>query len=164
VVVGVKHDLSDCSRLSLDVAWYNWSSSFSGLDLRLTNPSNPLVGALLGPAIRDRIPLSWKDGVSVRTGYEYFLTPCDTLRAGYIYDSPAAATPTLTPYIPGIVDHTFTLGYGRKVGNVALDIAYQYSFGPKKSLVQSALAGGTFDNSELRAQAHFLIVSFRYNF
>jgi long-subunit fatty acid transport protein len=114
---------------------------------------------LLGPTIRDQFPLHWHDTVSVRLGYEFLLTPCDVLRAGYVYDSPAVPSGTLSPYIPGILQHTFSLGYGRQWENWRFNIAYQYNFSPTEHVSQSALLGGDFNNSAIRAQVHWLSMS-----
>ena len=159
VGVGFTHLLTERQRLSTDVYWFDWSSAFNNVGLRLTNASNPLFPALLGPTIRDQFPLHWHDTVSVRLGYEFLLTPCDVLRAGYVYDSPAVPSATLSPYIPGILQHTFSLGYGRQWENWRFNIAYQYNFSPTQHVSQSALVGGDFNNSDIRAQVHWLFMS-----
>jgi len=164
VTVGVAQLLGDRQRVSVDVSWLDWESAFGGLDLRLANPSNPLFRAVLGPTVHDRFPLDWRDSLSVRLGYEYLLTPCKVLRCGYIYDNPAVPSATMTPYIPAMLDHTFTLGYGRQWQNWRLDTAYQFSFGRKQSVGQSQLAGGDFNNSQLDANVHWLMVSLMYQF
>jgi long-subunit fatty acid transport protein len=164
VGIGLTHILTERQRLSLDVSWYDWSSAFNNLGLRLTNASNPLFTALLGPTIHDQFPIHWHDTVSARVGYEFLLTPRDILRAGYIYDSPAVASSTLSPYIPGILQHTFTLGYGRQWENWRFNFAYQYSFGPSEHVSQSSILGGDFNNSSLRAQVHWLFLSASYRF
>jgi long-chain fatty acid transport protein len=164
VGVGLTHILSERQRLSMDVSWFDWSDAFDNIGLRLTNASNPLFTALLGPTIRDEFPLHWRDTVSARFGYEFLLTPCDVLRAGYMYDSPAVPSATLSPYIPGILQHTFTLGYGREWDNWRFNLAYQYAFSPKERVSQSGIVGGDFNNSELRAQVHWLFLSVSYRF
>jgi long-subunit fatty acid transport protein len=164
VTVGVVQLLGDCQRVSVDVSWVDWESAFSGVDLKLTNSSNPLFPAVLGPVIHDRFPLNWKDSISVRLGYEYLLTPCSIVRAGYIYDNPAVPSETMTPYIPGLLEHTFTVGYGRQWQKWRLDTAYQFSFGHKQSVAQSQVVGGDFNNSQLEANVHWLMVSLMYQF
>lgn len=161
---GITHTFLERHRVSADLVWYDWASSFNGFGLTLSNPSNPLIGAALGPTIHDRFPLNWKDTVSVRLGYEYLWTPCDTLRAGYIYDSQAVPGSTLTPYIPGILQNTFTAGYGHRWENWKLDLAYQFSFSPTRGPVVSDLAGGDFNGGTTRAQVHWLMLSVGYQF
>ena len=162
--LGVSHSFGDTQRVSADVIWYDWSNAFDRVDLRLTNSSNPIIPALAGPTINDRFPLDWRDSVSVRLGYEYFLSPCQTLRAGYIYHPQPIPTETLTPYVPAILKHAFSIGYSREWQNWSVNVAYQYSFGPDKQVLQSGLVGGDFNNSQDSAQAHWLAVSFKYRF
>jgi long-chain fatty acid transport protein len=162
--LGVKHDLSTVGRLSADVIWYDWSHAFEKVDLELTNASNPLFPALLGPKIRDTFPLDWRDSVSWRFGYERFLTECDVVRAGYVFHPNPIPSSTLTPLIPAILEHAFSVGYGKRWGTWRFDLAYQYSFGPKESTSVSRVVGGDFDFSEIRSQAHWVLASFAYEY
>ena len=161
--IGILHALGDRQRLSADVLWYNWSHAFDRLDLRLTNATNPALGAF-GPEITDSFPLNWKNSVSVWVGYEFFLTEADIPRAGYIYNSRVVPSTTLTPYIPGILDHTFSVGYGKRIGHCHFDLAYQFAFGPERHVGVSEIVGGDFNFSEIKAQAHWLFLSFTYHF
>jgi long-chain fatty acid transport protein len=160
---GLTHQLDEHQRVSVEGAWINWSSAFNNLGLRLTNPSNPAF-AVLGPVITQQFPLDWSDGWSVRFGYEYLLTPCDVLRAGYIYDTSVIPTSTLTPLIPGTLEHTFTLGYGHRWTHTRLDLAYHFSYGDKQNVAQSALAGGEFNNSSIKTWLHTVFLSWQYQF
>ena len=53
---------------------------------------------------------------------------------------------------------------GRTFTDGASTLAYQYSFGPEREQNTSALTGGDFSNSTLRAQAHWLMVSLTHSF
>ncbi|MBI3466226.1 MAG: outer membrane protein transport protein [Planctomycetes bacterium] len=158
--LGVKHDLCACQRLSVDVVWFDWSHAFDHIDMKLTDSSNPAFGPLT--PIRDSFPLDWDDSVSLRIGYELFSTPCDVWRLGYVYNSRNIPSSTLTPYIPAILEHSFTVGYGKRWGNWTFDTAYQFSFSPERHVDGSDLVGGDFDNSEVKAQAHWLLLSASY--
>lgn len=157
--VGILHELNDSHRVSLDVLWFNWSHAFDEVDLTFRNPSNPFFAAF-GPKIRDTLPMDWKDSVSVRMGYEYFMTPCDVLRFGYVHNSVTVPNSTLTPLVPAILEHTFTAGYGKAVNGKRFDFAYQYAFGPTARVRESALVGGDFSYSKVHAQTHWLMASF----
>lgn len=157
VGVGVRHDLCPHRRISADVIWYNWSQAFDTLGLRLTNPTNPLF-APLGP-VQDQFPLDWRDSVSVRLGYEYFVTPCRVWRAGYVFHPNPVPDTTLTPYIPGTLEHAFSIGHGVRWGIWNIDLAYQFSFGPDQQVTTSDFVGGDFDNSKIEARAHWISLS-----
>lgn len=164
VGIGMVHTIGQRHRLSTDVIYINWSSAFDTMGLHLTNASNPLVTQLLGPEIVDQFPFYWRDSVSVRLGYEYFVTPCTVLRTGYVYNTNQIPDGTLTPYLPATLEHGFSLGLGRTWNSYSVDLAYQYSFGPDRTVGISDLAGGDFNNSVFKSQAHWLGVSLTRRF
>jgi long-subunit fatty acid transport protein len=154
--VGLMHRLTDSHRIAAEVLWYDWSHAFERFDIKLTNASNPLFTALLGPTIRDALPLNWHDSVSLRLGYEWDLTWIDTLRFGYVYHDSPVPENTLNPYVDGVLVHAFSMGYTRVLrGGSRLNLGYQYNWGPERFIGTSSLAGGDFDSSRFRAQAHW---------
>jgi long-chain fatty acid transport protein len=160
--VGITHLLTDRQRLSADVVWVDWSSAFDELRIELSNPTNP--GFVPLSPINDALPLDWDDVISVRLGYEFFWTRKDVLRAGYIYNSQSVPDSTLTPYIPGILRHTVSAGYGRQLRNARFDAAYQFAFSDGRDVGTSGLVGGDFSNSDFDAQAHWLFFSYTKEF
>jgi long-subunit fatty acid transport protein len=144
----------------LDVVWYDWSHAFDRLDMRLTNPSNPLVAALAGPVLTDSLPMNWRDTVSLRLGYEWDTRPAVTWRGGYVYHASPVPNSTLNPYLDGVLEHAFSIGRSRQWRRATLNAAYQYSWSPERHVVgPSSIIGGDFDNSTFRAQAHWIAVS-----
>lgn len=158
VGLGIKHSLCPHRRVSADVIWYDWPHAFDTLGLRLANPTNGMF-APFGP-ISDQFPLHWRDSVSLRAGYEYFFRPGRVLRAGYVYHPNQIPEGTLTPYIPAILEHAFSIGYGRRLGNWSVDLAYQFSFGPDQHVTTSDFVGGDFENSQIEARAHWIFLGF----
>ena len=152
---GIAHDVTENQRFSMDILWYHWSHAFDKLDLEFTNPSNPFF-AMFGPSIRDSLVLDWKDSISVRLGYEYFLDNCNVVRAGYIHNSETIPSSTVSPLIPATLEHTFSVGYGKWKGNTRFDIAYQYAFGPTRRVGVSRIVGGDFNFSKIKSQTHWL--------
>ncbi|MGO9111369.1 MAG: OmpP1/FadL family transporter [Thermoguttaceae bacterium] len=159
VGIGIRHELCPDSVFSADVIYFNWSEAFDQFDVTLSNPSNPLFARLLGPSLSDQLPMDWRDSVSLRLGYEQRLSGNRVLRAGYAYHPNQIPDRTLTPYIPAILEHAFSLGYGYRWREWDMNVAYQYSFGPAQTVGQSGLVGGNFDNSWERAQAHWASLS-----
>jgi long-chain fatty acid transport protein len=162
VGAGFKHMLTPNQRVSADVIWYDWKNAFQDAGLTLTDSTNPLFTHVLGPSFHDSIPLNWMDSFSVKVGYEWFYSPHNVFRAGYIYNQPQSPSDTLTPLIPAILEHTFTIGHGTTWGGWRFDIAYQYAFGTERHEDTSALAGGDFSNSTFSSQAHWLMLSATY--
>lgn len=160
VAAGIKYDLCEHRRLGVDVIWYDWSQAFSQIDLWLYAPTNPFVPN----HIKQVLPLNWRDTVSLRVGYEEQFTPLDTIRFGYVYHASPSPNSTLNPYLDGILEHSFSLGYSRWLHRASLNLAYQYCFGPTRNVDNSALIGGQFSDSSLNAQAHFAMLSFLFPF
>jgi len=157
VGLGVTHYLCPHRRVSADVIWFDWSDAFDTIGMRLTDPRNPAFAPLT--PLQDQFPLHWRDSVSLRLGYEYFVTACSVLRAGYVFHPNPIPDGTLTPYIPATLEHAFSIGYGRRWGVWSIDLAYQFSFGPDQHVTTSDFAGGDFDNSKMEARAHWISLS-----
>lgn len=154
VGVGFSHKFNNRNVLAIDTIWYDWTHAFNQVDVNLTNPSNPMVAAVAGQANIQRLPLNWRDTVSLRVGYQWMPDDLNTFRFGYVYHASPAPSSTLTPFTDGIMTNTFSLGYSRKIKRVYLNAAYQYMFGPTRTVGTSSLLGGDFSHSTLNAQAH----------
>ncbi|WP_164102565.1 OmpP1/FadL family transporter [Candidatus Laterigemmans baculatus] len=164
VGVGIRHELAERHTLSTDVLWFDWSEAFDSLELTMTNPTDPTFAGLLGPTVRDALPLNWRDTVSVRVGYEYDWTCCTVLRAGYVYHRNPIPNSTLTPFIPATLEHALSTGFGHRWDHSRFDMGYQYSFGPSCTVGTSDVVGGDFDNSWVDSSAHWLFASYQQQF
>lgn len=165
VAFGVKHDLCEHRRIAADVIWYDWAHAFDDISLTLTNPTNPAIPVILGTSkITDHFPLDWRNSLSLRLGYEFETSDVATWRAGYVYHGSPPPNSTLNPYLDGILEHAFSLGYTRKLPRADLNLAYQYTFGPTQFVDNSAIIGGDFNNTSLHAQAHFAMISLLFPF
>lgn len=152
----------DRGSVSLDFLWFDWSSAFDALTFHLKNGDNPTFDAVAGPRPSDKFPLEWRDSYTMRLGGEFQLTPVDVLRGGYIWILNPVPEDTLNPLIPAILEHAVSIGYGRRfdtaAGKVGLDVAYQFSWGRKRNVHDSEIVGGDFDESSMRAMAHWFFV------
>lgn len=154
LAAGFAHRVNQRNIIAADVIWYDWHNAFNQVGINLTNPSNPMVPLLAGPAIVQNLPLNWRDTVSLRLGYQWMPDGINIFRFGYVYHASPVPNNTLTPFTDGVLLNTFSLGYSRKMGRAYLNAAYQYSFGNTRHVGVSSLAGGDFSNSTLNAQAH----------
>jgi len=157
--LGVRHELCPHRIVSADVIWYDWSSAFDRLNLGLTDPSNPVMAAVVGPSLQEQLPLQWRDSVSLRLGYERHLRAARVVRFGYVYHRNPIPEGTLTTYIQTTLEHTFSIGYGWMARRWEIDLAYQYSFSPEIQVGTSSLLGGDFSLSQHRTQVHVLLIS-----
>jgi long-chain fatty acid transport protein len=156
--VGMLYKLSPATRVGLDLGWQQWSKAMDRVDFQFRNPDNPVFLAVAGPQVRDSLPLNWKDNIVVKTGIERDLTPNKTIRFGYSHNSDAVQASTLTPYLPTMMSHYFTTGFGLKKQSWEYDIAYQYSFRSTLQSGVSDLVGGDHSFASLNTQAHWLFL------
>ncbi len=155
VAFGLKHDFCPHRHFSADVIWYDWAHAFNNIQLLFYDATNPLLAG----QISQTLPLNWTDSVSMRLGYQTEFTEVDTFRCGYVYHSSPSPNSTLNPYIDGILQNAFSLGYSRTFSRAIFNVAYQYHFSNTRHVVNSGLIGGQFDNTTMRAQAHFAMLS-----
>jgi long-chain fatty acid transport protein len=165
VGIGIKQELPHRQRVGLDVVWVDWADAFKDINMKLTDSSNPIFTTFLGGTINQSIPLNWWDSVSVRLGYEWGYSDSSVIRLGYIYNSSTIPSSTLTPWIPATLENTFTFGWGTYFADCwHLDVAYQFAFGPTRTVDTSALVGGDFSSSTVNAQAHWIGVGLTHTF
>jgi long-subunit fatty acid transport protein len=164
VAVGIKHSFCPHRRIAADVIWYDWAHAFNQVDLQFYNPTNPLIPLLTPLPIKDALPLNWTNSVSLRLGYEWQPTDLETWRVGYTYHGSPVPDSTLNPYLDGVLEHGFSVGYSRQMRRAVLNLAYQYNFGKQRNVGTSALVGGQFDNTSLNAQAQFAMISLLFPF
>lgn len=150
----------ESSRFSLEGIWYDWSHAFEEVNVKLSNGSSPF----LPPNVNDTLPMDWRDSISIRTGYEWFLDGDDVFRIGYVWHRSVAPMSTLNPFLDGILEHTFSTGYTWQINDsCSFNTAYQFMFGHEREVGTSGLAGGDFSNSKYKAQAHWLMLGFTWS-
>lgn len=147
---GVRHQLTPRTVIATDIIWTNWSDAFDQLTLRLRAPSNNAYP----PNAIEQFPLGWRDTVSTRVGLEYTLPNGHVTRCGYVHHKSPIPSDTITPWIPGALEHAFSLGYGYGWRGWDVSLAYMYSFGPTVEVGTSEFIGGDFDDSIHRNRSH----------
>ncbi len=164
VGVGLMYSWTCSTRFGLDVEWQQWSKAYDSIDMSFTNPDNPVFVQIAGPQIRESLPLNWKDAIVVKGGVEQDIGCDKTVRLGYSYNSDAVRSETATPYLPTILSHYFTGGFGIRRCGWEYDAAYQFSFRPTLHTDNSLLAGGDNANSAMSTYAHWLFLSATHRF
>lgn len=150
VGTGVRHQLTDRTVIATDLIWTNWSDSFDQLIIHLSDPSNAAYPATAASIF----PLNWRDTLSTRVGIEHTLCNGHIARAGYVHHKSPIPSSTITPWIPGALEHAFSLGYGFDWKKWDVSLAYMYSFGPTVNQTTSTFIGGDFDQSIHRNRSH----------
>lgn len=146
---GVRQEVNDFYVLSADLVWFGWSRAFDDIGIHLTDADQ-----MMFPDISESLPLDWRDTLSVKLGVEKLLDNQRILRAGYVYHRNPIPSSTLTPYIQGIFEHGFSLGYGMHWRQWELDASYMFLFSPTVRVGTNGLVGTDFDNATHKAYAH----------
>jgi long-chain fatty acid transport protein len=115
--------------LSADVHWTQWSK----LDELTTTYLEPDwvdlgVGNLVGHLILD-----WRDTTQIRFGAEYTLNGTTVLRAGYYHDPAPGPESTLTVLLPTHTFEAFSIGVGKSLGDVQIDLGLEYLAGDTRT-------------------------------
>lgn len=150
---GVKHRVDQKNTFSADLIWFDWSDAFKNLTISLHDPQPMLL-----PDVVEVLPLNWRDTVSVRLGHEIDLGDDQTLRFGYVYHRNPIPTTTITPLIQAITEHGLSTGYGFKIFDVEIDLAYMVTLGKDVQVNDSQLIGGDFNNARHGAVTHAISI------
>jgi long-chain fatty acid transport protein len=117
-VLGVDVALRRNLHVLADVQWTQWSK-FVQLPLVFTGAS----AAQQLPA--DTLYEGYKDTYDYRLGLEYAASPKLTLRAGYVYNTAAAPSFTVTPLLPEGARASGIIGAGYQfTGGIRVDLSY----------------------------------------
>jgi long-chain fatty acid transport protein len=115
--------------LSADVQWTQWSK----LDQLTTTYLEPDWTALMTSLLMIPRILDWQDTTQIRIGAEYALNATTALRAGYYHDPAPGPASTLTVLLPTHTFEAFSVGVGKSLGDVQVDLGLEYFAGDKRT-------------------------------
>ncbi len=121
LTTGVSYSRFKPFMFEFDTTWTNWSS-YKALKVNLDTPL--LVNGVLNSTITT--PKSWHDSWAFRFGANYEIKEGMKIRAGYIYDLTPVPNSSFDPQVPDANRHVFTVGGDIKIMRFTLGIAYNY--------------------------------------
>jgi len=139
LTVGVAHDIADTVRLELDAAWSRWS--------RLKS-----LNVMSGATVLQNHAMSMRDSLTVMAGATWFWRENSQFRFGYAYDQEANKSAAFNPVIADQTGHKASLGAGGDMFGFHADLAYAYTFYPKRTV--TGIYAGTY-----RDRRHSLALS-----
>ena len=152
-------------RLSFQSTWTDWKNSFYSLPVSLTNGNNASINSFLNSnAIRDEIPLRWKDQFSFRGAIDHTLTEALTVSAGYSHENSPVPSSTLSPLTAAIMQNGLATGLGYRRNKARYDLAYQVNLPHTESVGISSLLSGEFSGSRTRIMTQALTISTAFTF
>ena len=87
------------------------------------------------------------------------------MSAGYVYNENSVPTATFNPLVADMDRHFLSIGTGHKGKHFSIDVAYQFGFGPTRTVTGSAssAAGQTADGQyEFFSHAVFLTAGWHF--
>jgi long-chain fatty acid transport protein len=78
---------------------------------------------------------------------------------GYVYSENSVPNSTFSPGIPDSNRHIFSAGIGQKYDHVSWELAYQFTFGPSRTINQGTAADGVY-----QFDSHAITLSIGYHF
>ncbi|HEX4021787.1 MAG TPA: outer membrane protein transport protein [Acidobacteriaceae bacterium] len=165
VAAGLSWQASHRMQWTFEGDWVDWSGAFQQLPVKLTMGTNATINSVVGAsALRDDVPLHWRDQGVFRMGAEMPVAPGWTARAGYVYMSNPVPSATLTPLTAAILRNSLAAGGGWNRGHLHWDLAYQVQLPASQNVEQSTLLAGEYDHTHVRVMTQSLTITARVNF
>jgi long-chain fatty acid transport protein len=159
VTMGINYSRLKPLALEFDVTWTGWSS-YDEFRARLDTAvagSNRVV-----------VPKNWNDAWAFRFGANYEIKEGMKIRAGYIYDLTPVPDGTFDPQVPDANRHIFTVGGDLKVWRFTLGIAYNYILAESRTKNNIITTNGVpvplQANGRYNSDTHSLGLSWQFQF
>ena len=165
VLAGASFPVDGGWVFALQANWINWSNSFNGLPVYLTNGTNAAVNGLLNStSLNDRVPVLWKDQYSFRGGVERVIKEGISLRFGFAHSNNPVPASTLSPLTAAIMTNQISTGFGYRVRGWRLDAAYAVNPLGRESVGHSQLLSGEYDNSTVKVGTQSVQIGYSFRF
>ncbi|MBI5383415.1 MAG: outer membrane protein transport protein [Verrucomicrobia bacterium] len=134
-------------NLEFNLDWTDWSCVRS-VAIRTTPPAPaPLV-------------FNWQNSFMYQFGATRDVGKGFAVSAGYIFSENSVPAATFKPTVPDSDRHVFSVGLGHHGKKVSWDVAYQFAYGPERTISGAPLLGG----GNYTFYSHALACSFGYRF
>jgi long-chain fatty acid transport protein len=162
---GIGWQLRPRLRLDLEGDFTAWGQAFQQLPVTLTGGTNAVINSVVGSStVYDNVPLHWSNQGTYRVGFESPVSDSLTVRAGYSYANDPVPSSTLLPLTAAIMQNAIGTGLGWSHGHWRIDAAYQAQLPSTKTVGQSSILGGEYNNSRLEVSTQSLTLTTRVSF
>jgi long-chain fatty acid transport protein len=146
----------------------NWNLEFNA-DYNGWNRLNTIVVRQDNtfPVVPNDVPvnLHWEDSWYYEFGVTRYLGNGWSVSGGYILNENSVPTAFYTPLVPDQDRHFFSVGTGYAGEHFNLDVAYQYGYGPDRTVSGSAASAvGQSADGKYGFESHAVLVSAGWNF
>lgn len=105
------------------------------------------------------VPFNWESSFFYEFGVTKKFANGFKASAGYIYSENSVPNESFNPGIPDSNRHIFSAGFGQSYEHFNWFLAYQYAYGPRRTIAQNTAADGDY-----RFDSHAVTLSLGYNF
>ena len=152
-IVGVSYRPTPKWNLEFDADYTDWSA----LGTVTVNQTSPPLSVFV-PSIAE--PLNWESSWYYEFGATRYLDNGWHVSAGYIFNENSVPDANYSPLVTDLNRHFFSVGVGRKGKQLDFDIAYQFGYGPTRTVSNS---GGP-QNGDYSFISHAIAVSVGWHF
>lgn len=105
------------------------------------------------------VPFNWRSSFMYEVGVTKKFDHHISASVGYVYSEKSVPNESFNPAIPDSDRHIMSAGVGQRYDSFNWFLAYQYTYGPKRTIVQNSIADGDY-----RFDSHAVTLSLGYNF
>jgi long-chain fatty acid transport protein len=117
------------------------------------------------PPSQQSLAFNWQPSWFYEFGATHFFNDGHRLSAGYIYSENSVPEASFNPIVPDSDRHIFSVGLGRTYrSGWTWDIAYQYSWGPSRTINNPAGSPNFVANGTYEFTAHAISIAIGKNF
>jgi long-chain fatty acid transport protein len=147
----------------------NWNFEFNAdyTDWGVLQTLTIEQAAAFPPLLPQNIPLAlnWKPSWYYEFGATRFLGDGWSVSAGYIFNQNSVPDATYNPLVADLDRHFFSAGVGYKHNRLSVDAAYQFGYGPTRTVTGSQLSAiGQSADGDYRFFSHALFLTFGWRF
>jgi long-chain fatty acid transport protein len=163
LTMGISYSRLVPFTFEFDTTWTGWSS-YSKLKTNLDEP----IRVNGGQTSTITTPKNWHDAWAFRFGANYEIKEGMKVRAGYIYDLTPVPDSSFDPQVPDANRHIFTVGGDLKIWRFTLGIAYNYILAESRTKNNSIPVNGVpaplQANGSYNSNVHSLGLSCAFQF
>ncbi len=145
IVVGYSFRPSPSWNFEVNVEWTDWDSLNT---VTLSQTTGNLV-----------VPFNYKSSYYLKFGGTHYWKNGLNFSAGYFFAENSVPTKDFTPAVPDSDHHVFSVGIGQKINDLEWSLAYQFTYGPERTVINGTSADGSYEFF-----SHAFSVSIGYNF
>jgi long-chain fatty acid transport protein len=145
IVLGYSFRPTEDWNFEFNIDWTDWDS----LNTVVINQGS-------GDAL---VPFNWESSFFYEFGVTRKFAHGYSASLGYIYSENSVPNESFNPSIPDSNRHIFSAGLGKAYDHFSWFLAYQYTYGPSRTIAQNTVADG-----EYRFDSHAVTLSLGYNF